>query len=429
MTLEEAWYKLLEFDNYDNLTPSQVYSIISDYGVFTSFPKLRIAIKTALQYGLWEQVYSQSNAVSIAQLRSKLENDGFADKIIDEIIASFYSECPKAELNQSNVSPELNKSQDSKEALPTTDNGMNFKYPFGLVKCSKLGLESNIQNQSNVLQSLNAKLCIAPELNNDFNVIFNELYFSESKGDNRLPYSSSVQSGNYSKYRLTFNITTTPDRVIPYGLFYEVVRFSLFITDIQGRIHSKEYVTSLNLNDKYAIAVGDYDVTLDMPVSEIYNVALVPETGDLNINCSRPANSTQYLTNNRYFNDFSPLICDVEVEDKKSSLSNCEIEFSDFQFWGFGKSISLSFYIKGSTRFCSGYCLGNHYVLAFFNEKGVLIDTQNLFIGKTGYVGPRGGLHETTMCAGKIEFEYFQYLDLKCSVESIKKVIISRTRQ
>jgi hypothetical protein len=64
-------------------------------------------------------------------------------------------------------------------------------------------------------------------------------------------------------------------------------------------------------------------------------------------------------------------------------------------------------------------------VLAFFNETGNLIDTQHISIGKKGYVGPRGGLHDTYMFAGKIKFEHLKYLDLKCSVQSIAKVIVS----
>lgn len=425
MTLEEAWYKLLEFDNYDNLTPSQVYSIISDYGVFTSFPKLRIAVKTALQYGLWEQVYSQSNAVSIAQLRSKLENDGFADKIIDEIIASFYSEKQKSEYKQNQSQKSSNKRSESNNSSQASKYLKQYKFPFDIRKCSETNIMCDLPNLSSQMHSLNSMLYISPGLNSEFNVTINELYLSEKQYDESDFYSRYCQPKDSLSLCLTYNITGTLNRSPSLGPYSEIIRFALFVVDVNGRIHSKEYITSINLYEKYALSSGVSNINLDLPVTEISKIVVIPEIGDVDFIGARPINNFGLTSHTIDVKKFVPLNCKVVVEDTRSSYSYCDIELSNFQLWGYDKSISICFLVKGKSRNGSGFSLVNTYVLAFFNETGNLIDTQHISIGKKGYVGPRGGLHDTYMFAGKIKFEHLKYLDLKCSVQSIAKVIVS----
>lgn len=91
MKLEDAWLTLLDMDTTVIRTPSQIYSILSDLGVFKDYPKIRLAVNSALQNGLWELVSSNSvSQTDIDKLKSGLEYDGFSDVIINEIINSFY---------------------------------------------------------------------------------------------------------------------------------------------------------------------------------------------------------------------------------------------------------------------------------------------------------------------------------------------------
>lgn len=86
MTLSEALNKLLEIDNYENLSNSQIYSILSDYGVFKDQPNLRIIVKTALDYGYWDLIKGNPNNQQISILKSKLNNDGFSESVANEVI-------------------------------------------------------------------------------------------------------------------------------------------------------------------------------------------------------------------------------------------------------------------------------------------------------------------------------------------------------
>jgi hypothetical protein len=52
------------------------------------------------------------------------------------------------------------------------------------------------------------------------------------------------------------------------------------------------------------------------------------------------------------------------------------------------------------------------------------MDTQKIFIGKTGFIGPRGGLHDTFMHEGTVKVGFFRCLSIKCQAQFIKKVII-----
>lgn len=117
MTLQEAWYSIIGMDNSERMSSSQIFSILCDYGVFTTFPKLRIAVKTALNYGLWDLVSSKNTNVQISQLRAKLENDGFANGVIDDIVESIIfnsairpdSKTKVIESNGSNLAKGVNK--------------------------------------------------------------------------------------------------------------------------------------------------------------------------------------------------------------------------------------------------------------------------------------------------------------------------------
>ena len=119
MKLEDAWLTLLDMDTTVVRTPSQIYSILSDLGVFKDYPKIRLAVNSALQNGLWELVSSNSvSQTDIDKLKSSLEYDGFSDVIIDEIINSFYTS-PKSGSNNSQQ-PAPSQTQNNANSKPSS---------------------------------------------------------------------------------------------------------------------------------------------------------------------------------------------------------------------------------------------------------------------------------------------------------------------
>ena len=86
MTLSEALNKLLEIDNYENLSNSQIYSILSDYGVFKENPKYRLIIKSALEYNFWSLFIESNNCNDFNLLKIRLINDGYDSNSITEIL-------------------------------------------------------------------------------------------------------------------------------------------------------------------------------------------------------------------------------------------------------------------------------------------------------------------------------------------------------
>lgn len=100
-------------------TPSQIYSILSDLGVFKDYPKIRLAVNSALQNGLWELVSSNSvSQTDINKLKSGLEYDGFSDVIINEIINSFYTS-PHSGCNNSHQ-PVPSQTQNNANCKPSS---------------------------------------------------------------------------------------------------------------------------------------------------------------------------------------------------------------------------------------------------------------------------------------------------------------------
>lgn len=427
MTLQEAWYNIIGMDNSERMSSSQIFSILCDYGVFVTFPKLRIAVKTALNYGLWDLVSSKNTNAQISQLRFKLENDGFADSVIDSIILSFTN----------NETEAISKKEASEGYYRNDSNATPSKFtesalPFRIEKAIDVNITELPTTDKDEIIELNKKLFIVPEWDLENKVVINELNISDKEIINSDPLLSSAYSllgrrNDPKRYCLSFDITSDINRHQTNNIFSSIVRFFIFVIARGGRIHSKNWVTSINLKDKYAISSGDYELALDLPVKEIDALVLVPETGDLDIPNVDPNYRVSILDKRiaRRYRDFKLITCPIIYETISNIYSRLDIELSDFKVWGFDHSMSLSFLIKGHANSQSGYSLGNNYIVAIFNQNNKLVDTLHIFIGKTGYIGPRGGLHDTFMSGGEIHSEYFMYFDIKINTAEIGKIIIS----
>lgn len=429
MTLQDACYKLLDLDNFNELSPSQVFSILSDFGVFAVSPKLKIATKTALNYGLWNIVIKTDNVHQISILRSKLENDGFADNVIDDILSSFVCASNKPAINEGDKYTNIHNNE---KTDPLGNKG--YELPFYVKK----GIDENIttfaSNSSDEIKGLNNRLYIIPKWNNENNIIINELSISDKKvvRDSYISYFDTLMSktgidDGKKRYCLSYDITGNPNRPQTNSILPIMVGFYVILISKGGRIHSKKWVTSINLKDKYAITSGEYELEIDLPLDQIEIILLMPENGDLDLECVDCNSGRSILDNkpSRNFRNYKALNCPIDFEPTKNVYPRLDIELSDFKAWGSGNSMSIAFLVNGSARYQSGYCLGNSYIIALFNQSGKLVDTLHAFIGKTGYVGPRGGLHDTYMKGGVVRTMYLMYYDIKINAAEISKIIIS----
>lgn len=90
MKLSEAWGYIEKERKTTSITSANVYSILTDLGVFRETPKIKFAMKSALSYGLYDLVYGSATDLDISELKFKIANEGFSDETIMEIINSFY---------------------------------------------------------------------------------------------------------------------------------------------------------------------------------------------------------------------------------------------------------------------------------------------------------------------------------------------------
>lgn len=93
MKLEEAWLKIIEMENCNRFKPNQILSILADLGVFRTNPRIRLVVKDALSYNLWDLILkSRVEPSDIMYITSKLKYDGFSQQVINKLIDSFYKD-------------------------------------------------------------------------------------------------------------------------------------------------------------------------------------------------------------------------------------------------------------------------------------------------------------------------------------------------
>lgn len=263
MTLQEAWYKLIGIKNSESMSSKLVYSYLNNYGVFISFPKLRLAVKTALDYGIWELVTSICTATQISILKTKLENDGFAEDVIEDIILSFTSNPQNTPSNKAHT--DIQKIH--------TSNICSLKQIETIIPFTiKRAIDENITSeQTNEKFKLNTKLFIVPTWNLKANIIIHKINILEETLSNPYPlnsysYTRWNRDHKSKKFSLSYNITSDFDSNQTRNHFSSDVTIST-LTIAQGRrIHSKNIITTINLSDKYAVSSGDYKFEIDLPI-------------------------------------------------------------------------------------------------------------------------------------------------------------------
>lgn len=406
MDLSEGWLKILDFNNCKNLTNGQVYSMLLDYGVFKEYPKLRLSVKVALEYGLWGIINSKDNDVEILKLRDKLINEGFSDEVINIILSSFSSSIQHDTSDFFNEDPQKN----------SYNSRMNNEKIFGY----------EIKQVDDNTLFLNEFLFYVPEYNKKIGITIHNLNCIEKRqSELKSTYSLySILSNKSDKpvVCIEYDITTDATRTINLGGLQSIGFYALTYNK-NGCLDSKTYITSINTKEKYAITKGLCEINTSLSVNEISKIIFVPEIGDLELNTTYISSFDNYSSNS--FEKFNGTI---EIEPLKVGYNDINIAISEVNIWGKDNKCSISFNVKGNSTYHTGWRIGKSLTLALFNEKNRLIGTSGVFVGEKGYLGPRGGCHETYMSAGPIELIYLKYLDLDIDFSEIHKVIISQSK-
>jgi hypothetical protein len=402
MTLEDALLEILVMNNAETFTSSQVYSILSDLGVFKSNPKLKIVLKIALEYGLWNMIVAKADSYKVDILKTKLENDGFADSVITEIIATLQP------VQHKEHTPTIPAKQVT-STCPIPSNiavRSQFAFSFPIKRGIDCGIVTPPSSSNEDAIELSYKLYIAPSWNKKTRIIINEIKFE-------------------TYYRISYKITCNPNLPI----IHTKVKIALLVETIDGYLYAKHYVNSVDVREKYAVTTGVCTIFLKTPISNIDKVIFLPEAGDFDISYIGPSNlifpKGEPVAS--AYNKFSKLDCNIVMEPIRNSTLN--LIFSDFRIWGYKNVIYISFTAIGmNNQWQKGFFNGDNYLFAFFNEKNDLIITNKVFFGKQGIIGPRGGLHDTYMAPGNIQFVYMEYLKLPTDSSLIKKIIITSGR-
>lgn len=401
MTLEDALLEILVMNNAETFTSSQVYSILSDLGVFKSNPKLKIVLKIALEYGLWNMIVAKADSYKVDILKTKLENDGFTDSIIAEILAPLR---PARKKDSATVQVKPIESTNQIHQKIAVQSPLQFSFTV------KRGIDCGIvpvnSKTNRIIYEQCSKLFIAPDWNQSTRIIVNELKFDTLNS-------------------ISYKITCDPN--VPTS--YAKVHIALLIETVDGYLFSKNRILDMDVSEKYAMRTGNCTLNLQLPLAKVDKIIFLPEAGDFDlpyINQIYSISKKGDLVSNT-FDKFKNLNCKIVLEPLPFSLLN--LRFSNFRIWGNNTFIYLTFDAIGKNNdWRKGFFLGDNYLFAFFSDNDELVMTHKLFFGKQGTIGPRGGLHDTYMSCGNIQFVFMKYWELPIDSSRIKKIIITSGR-
>lgn len=407
MNLSDALLNILDIEGSDKFNHNQIYSILADMGVFKETPKIRLIVKIALENGLWGLITTQPSEIQVLDFKLRLQNEGFANDVIDTIIGSFYT-ISDSQTNENVVS---RTSIDYEELGKVCNDCDVLKKILG---------KDVIRYHSNDSEGLNNLLYHVPALNQYNDITIHTLNCSVKTEQELRELSHrdiyfSLYGSNEQVICLEYDITNN-FRTNILSNAPEHIRFVAFVICKDGRINSKTYITSINKTDKYAISKGVCEIKNSLPHEEIAAIIVIPENGDIDINSDYSHKSDIEFTKFRGA---------IEVEPFYKRFNDIDIDISNIQVWGSRKRCSICFETTGRTTIGKGWKIGKQLTIAWFNRDNRLIETSRLFVGKTGFVGSRGGLHDTWMSSGCVNLLFFKYIELGIDIEDVSKILIS----
>lgn len=387
MKLSEAWGYIEKERKTTSITSANVYSILTDLGVFRETPKIKFAMKSALSYGLYDLVYGSATDLDISDLKFKIANDGFSDETIMEIINSFYcSPSNSTPLVETAAEESYSEDEDSTEEIrflgqrierfKTTDPNFTETY-------------------------LNKKLYVLPSpLLNTINI--HNLDFSFKAGKEHIEVfkkyhpSSLGPSGDKDALCLEYDITS-----------YNVSNRTGFnlcaiLVDNKDHIRCKANITNISPSEKYMIRkdVAEfffYRFDKSLNPNNIKYLILYAEVGKINEFSESPSYKTKIDLFKRYNGTFN-----VDINE----ISDYNIDLSGIDIWGNQNACYIAFKLESTlSRIRINFI--------FFDKNNKIIDVYG------GYNASR-----TFSLESSINGIFLKYIDLKCDFNDVSKVII-----
>lgn len=384
MNLSEAWKYIEKERQTTSITSANVYSILTDLGVFRETPKIKFAMKSALSYGLYDLVYGSATDLDISELKFKIANDGFSEEAIKLIIDSFY------------CSHGIPSSETTIENSHLEDKGCVEEIRF-------LGqrIERFKTTDPNFAETeLNKKLYVLPSpLLNTINI--HNLDFSFKAGKEHIEVfkkyhpSSLGPSGDDDALCLEYDITSCN--------VSNQKEFSLcaILVDNKGRIRCKDNITHISSSEKYMIRkeVAEfffYRFDKSLNSDNIKYLILYAEAGKINEYHERPSYNTKIDLFKSYNGSSNVYI---------NKIYDYNIDLSGIDIWGNQNACYIAFKLESTQSIKIN--------VIFFDKNNKIIDVS-------------GGYNASRLFAfgSSINGIFLKYIDLKCDFNDINKVII-----
>lgn len=120
MTLTKAWIEIKQMNGSKSFDAKKIYSILDDFGVFKEMPRMRLVVKSALKYGIWNVIVMDNNSSNIRDIvNCKLRYDGFSEEIINLLNETFIKNQAVQHDNPSESIAKSDKDYKQSEDRPT----------------------------------------------------------------------------------------------------------------------------------------------------------------------------------------------------------------------------------------------------------------------------------------------------------------------
>lgn len=384
MKLSAAWEEILKMSNAKNLSPNQVFSILSDLGVFSETPKIRLATKVALNNGLFDMVLAQNVSDSeINALTVKIQYEGFSNDVIKHIIDSLKATAHNDSIKISSYQSIKDENSICQEKEETTEirifNAESTRFPS-----SDEGI-------------FGIKIYFYPSLNKRNQILMQDLSCSNDGPRIFLHYDIVADSA-------TINTGFNPINIIA------------LVIDKNGFIHSKNRIAFINTNEKYAIRKGSRELTCYLSLTIVSKIIVYPESAKFQFdNVQLPRQEFTLMPYER----FHFINANIIVEPYNKDLGDTDLTLKNIQLYGHDKYCVVCM----DVLFIMGNCVRTmDFCIAYFNRENRLLDVSNFSIESSEF-----GILDCIKQQRPVNTKFFfRYYIIKAKFEDIIRVVISK---
>lgn len=384
-------WRIININKLKSLTENQLLNEVDRFSQKTGFNKdIVLDIFIALANGLGNEYKLKNNKYSQKERITKVQNE---TTVVDTISST--GKC-------------------------TYDHSNTINWTFLHESISK-GLDlGNVKiktSDSIIIQNLKDKIYFIPTWHNYASLKIENIDLDVEEAANESYYSPKLYSTvvlsrgkdhDISCLKISYKVLGS-DNTGSHILACTKYDIETIIFNTDGQPILKAPLTRIDTSKKYAIEQGE--IKINTIINNIGAILIVPMFGDID-NYSRSVCSKNFEKYNG----------EITIEIPKSS----DLILNKPLIYGHKFTCSILMSIDGKVDFNKGFKIGNSYIIAFFNANNSLIESKNIFIGKSGYVGPRGGLYDTTRGSGKVKYIYFDIIDqLSCEFSNVAKIIIT----